>query len=160
MAMTDAIRILLPTGRLLGVAALLMTLAGCVGVPAVVQPTGYGAEGPPSGRYVAPPSDPGCLSLYPGDCAPAQIKLRGPIFSRVDLRLKKRFPFARRAYLELDFEVQNVFDAPNFNHAFDLTPDAPLTSGDVFRVTSAYSDINTTYDPGGRLGQIVWRVSW
>jgi hypothetical protein len=43
MAMTDAIRILLPTGRLLGVAGLLLTLAGCVGVPAVVQPTGYGA---------------------------------------------------------------------------------------------------------------------
>jgi hypothetical protein len=124
------------------------------------SPTGYGAEGPPSGRYIAPPSDPGCLSLHPGDCAPAQIRLRGPIFSRVDLRLKKRFPFARRAYVELDFEVQNVFDAPNFNHAFDLTPDAPLTSGDVFRVTSAYSDINTTYDPGGRLGQIVWRLSW
>ena len=48
---------------------------------------------------------------------------------------------------------ENVFDTANFNHAFDLTPDAPLTANDVFRVTSAYTDINTTYDPGGRLGQ-------
>jgi hypothetical protein len=124
------------------------------------SPTGYGAEGPPSGRYIAPLSSPECLSVYVGDCAPRQITLLGPLFSRVDLRIKKRFPFARKAYVELDLEVQNVFDAPNFNHAFDLTPDAPLTANDVFRVTSAYNDINTTYDPGGRLGQIVWRVSW
>jgi len=42
MAMIDQFRILLPTGRLLGVGGLLMALAGCVGVPTVVQPTGYG----------------------------------------------------------------------------------------------------------------------
>jgi hypothetical protein len=122
--------------------------------------TGYGAEGPPTGRYIAPLSSPECLSVYVGDCAPRQIKLLAPLFSRVDLRIKKRFPFAAKAYVELDLEMQNVFDAPNFNHAFDLTPDAPLTANDVFRVTSAYTDINATYDPGGRLGQIVWRLSW
>jgi hypothetical protein len=122
--------------------------------------TGYGAEGPPTGRYIAPLSSPECLSVYVGDCAPRQITLNGPLFSRVDMRIKKRFPFARKAYVEIDFEMQNVFDSANFNHAFDLTPDAPLTANDVFRVTSAYTDINTTYDPGGRLGQIVWRVSW
>jgi Carboxypeptidase regulatory-like domain len=122
--------------------------------------TGYGAEGPPTGRYIAPLSSPECLSVYVGDCAPRQIKLLAPLFSRVDLRIKKRFPFATKAYVELDLEMQNVFDAPNFNHAFDLTPDAPLTANDVFRVTTAYTDINTTYDPGGRLGQIVWRLSW
>ena len=92
--------------------------------------------------------------------AAADQAARGPLFSRVDLRIKKRFPFARKAYVELDLEMQNVFDSPNFNHAFDLTPDAPLTANDVFRVTTAYTDINTTYDPGGRLGQIVWRLSW
>jgi Carboxypeptidase regulatory-like domain/TonB dependent receptor-like, beta-barrel len=124
------------------------------------SPTGYGAEGPPIGRYIAPLSDPSCLSVYIGDCAREQLRLTGPLFSRFDMRLKKRFPFARKAYVELDFEIQNVFDSPNFNHAFDLTPNAPLTASDVFRVTSAYTDINTTFDPGGRLGQIVWRVSW
>jgi hypothetical protein len=124
------------------------------------SPTGYGAEGPPTGRYLAPLSSPECLSVYIGDCAERQIKLHGPLFSRVDLRIKKRFPFARKAYVEVDLEMQNVFDAVNFNHAFDLTPDAPLTANDVFRVASAYTDINATYDPGGRLGQIVWRLSW
>jgi hypothetical protein len=42
MAMTDTYRILPPAGRLLGAASLLTALAGCVGAPAVVQPTGYG----------------------------------------------------------------------------------------------------------------------
>ena len=91
--------------------------------------------------------------------AAADRAARAAVLAR-RLRIKKRFPFARKAYVELDLEVQNVFDSPNFNHAFDLTPDAPLTANDVFRVTSAYTDINTTYDPGGRLGQIVWRLSW
>ena len=86
------------------------------------SPTGYGAEGPPTGRYIAPLSSPECLSVYVGDCAARQIKLRGPMFSRVDMRIKKRFPFARKAYVEIDFEMQNVFDSANFNHAFDLTP--------------------------------------
>jgi hypothetical protein len=27
-------------------------------------------------------------------------------------------------------------------------------------VTSAYTDINTTFDPGGRIGQIHWRINW
>ena len=31
---------------------------------------------------------------------------------------------------------------------------------DTFRVTTAFTDINTTFDPGGRIGQIVWRVNW
>jgi hypothetical protein len=40
--MTDPFRILPQTARLLG-AGLLLALAGCVGAPAVVQPTGYGS---------------------------------------------------------------------------------------------------------------------
>jgi len=27
-------------------------------------------------------------------------------------------------------------------------------------VTSAYTDVNTTFDPGGRVGQLVWRFDW
>ena len=25
---------------------------------------------------------------------------------------------------------------------------------------TCYTDINPTFDPGGRLGQIVWRLNW
>ena len=54
-------------------------------------------------------------------------------------------------------EVLNVFDTINFNHsvAFNTT-----NQSDTFRVTSAYTDVNTTFDPGGRVGQLVWRLNW
>jgi hypothetical protein len=122
------------------------------------SPSGYGSEGPPTGRYIGPASSRDCVAVYDGDCgAPRQIILGAPLFSRWDMRVNKRFPFGRRASAELIFEVQNVFDSPNFNHVFDPTPN---TAADTFRVTSAYTDINTTFDPGGRIGQIAWRFSW
>jgi hypothetical protein len=123
--------------------------------------TGYSSEGVPTGRYLAPASDPNCIAIYAGDCGVApQITLNGPLFTRFDMRLKKRFPFGRRANIEVDFEVLNVFDNINFNHATDPTPNNPLTAADTFRVRSAYTDINTTFDPGGRIGQLVWRINW
>ncbi len=79
----------------------------------------------------------------------------GPDETRFDMRVKKRFPLGGKANFELDFEVLNVFDNVNFNHVA-----APGGGTDTFRVTGAYTDINTTNDPGGRLGQIVWRLNW
>ena len=118
--------------------------------------TGYSADGAPSGRYLAPASTRDCIAVYLGDCGSStQINVLGPVYSRWDMRLNKRFPFARKASVEFIVEVQNVFDSPNFNHA--LTPGE---TANAFRVTSAYTDINTTFDPGGRLGQLAWRISW
>ena len=31
---------------------------------------------------------------------------------------------------------------------------------DDLQVTSAYQDVSNTFDPGGRLGQISWRINW
>ena len=120
------------------------------------SPTGYGGDGPPTGRYIAPASDPSCIAIYAGDCgAPRQILLLGPMFSRWDMRVNKRFPFGQKAAFELSIEMLNVFDNINFNHAA-----TPGGGNGTFQVTSAYTDINTTADPGGRIGQIQWRISW
>ena len=54
----------------------------------------------------------------------------------------------------------NVFDTINFNHSVDNYPTPSQRLNDTFRVTSAYTDINTTFDPGGRVGQLVWRLNW
>jgi len=43
----------------------------------------------------------------------------------------------------------------NFNHQA-----APGGAADTFQVETAYTDINTTADPGGRIGQIQWRITW
>ncbi len=119
--------------------------------------TGYGGDGPPTGRYIAPASSPSCIAIYAGDCgAPRQVMLLGPLFSRFDMRINKRFPFGRKANVELDLEMLNVFDNINFNH----TPTPGGGARNTFQVTTAYTDINTTADPGGRIGQIQWRISW
>jgi hypothetical protein len=117
--------------------------------------TGYGALGPPEGRYIAPASDTTCTQVYPGDCAPRNIYLWGPIWNRWDMSWKKTFPFAARANFVLEVDVLNIFDNINFNPVFN-----PGSGGGIFQATSAYTDISGTYDPGGRLGQVVWRVNW
>jgi hypothetical protein len=118
--------------------------------------TGYSeARGVPTGRYIRPSSEPGCIAIYRYDCNTPDINLNGPLFSRWDMRIKKRIPITGRVNVEFMAEVLNVFDNINFNHNVDYDDEE-----DTFRVTSAYTDINTTFDPGGRIGQLVWRINW
>lgn len=120
------------------------------------SPTGYSADGPPTGRYLAPRSTPECLAVYLGDCStPRNLWVRGPIFTRFDLSFKKRFPFGRGASFDLQFDLLNAFDNVNFTPTF-----APGEGATIFQSTSGYTDINTTHDPGGRIGQIIWRANW
>ena len=118
--------------------------------------TGYSvARGVPTGRYLRPSSEADCIAIYRYDCNTPDIKLNGPLFSRWDMRIKKRFPIHGRVNVEFMAEMLNVFDTINFNHSVNVNG-----GQDTFRVTSAYTDINTTFDPGGRIGQLVWRVNW
>ena len=133
--------------------------------PDPTQPTGYSlARGVPTGRYMRPAgAGSGCIAIYRFDCGSEDLLLNGPLFSRWDMRVKKRFPIRGRLNVEFMAEVLNVFDNINFNHsvAHDPQSENPARTGeDTFRVTTAYTDINTTYDPGGRIGQLVWRINW
>jgi hypothetical protein len=120
--------------------------------------TGYSvARGVPTGRYLRPSSDPSCMAIFRGDCNAPDINLNGPLFSRWDMRIKKRFPLVGRVNAELMMEMLNVFDTINFNHSVAVNP---ANGENTFRVTTAYTDINTTFDPGGRIGQLVWRINW
>jgi hypothetical protein len=132
-------------------------------------PTGYSiARGVPTGRYIRPAGHAGCTPLWRGDCGATDVLLNGPLFSRWDMRVKKRFDLVGRANFELMMEVLNVFDTINFLHAgtssnanselaYNINP---ANGQNTFRVTQAYTDINTTFDPGGRIGQLVWRLNW
>ena len=121
----------------------------------VTSATGYSTLGVPTGRYIKPASGDGCIYIYRQDCGAEDIHINGPLFTRVDMRIKKSFPFLSRGSMELMFEVFNVFDNTNFNHAMN-----PGAGSGIFQVTSAYTDVNTTFDPGGRIGQIHWRINW
>ena len=52
-------------------------------------------------------------------------------------------------------DVLNVFNAIGFNAVAQASSSATIN-----QVTSAYTDINNTFDPGGRLGQLVFRFNW
>jgi hypothetical protein len=120
------------------------------------SPTHYGGDGAPTGRYIAPASTPDCVQVFPGDCGePHNLYVRSPLFTRFDFSFKKRFPFGRGASFDLQLDLLNVFDNINFNSQFN-----PGGGATIFQVTSGYTDINTTFDPGGRLGQIIWRLNW
>jgi hypothetical protein len=119
---------------------------------------GYSGLGAPEGRYIAPASYPGCVRVRFGDCGdPQNIFLTSPIFTRVDLSLRKQFPLGGRRSFEITYDVNNLFNNINFNPVFS---NDNLNSTTVFQTNSHYTDINQSYDPGGRLGQIIVRLNW
>lgn len=113
----------------------------------------------PTKPYIAPPSDATCTTIITGDCNTRQQLIKAPLFSRFDLSVKKRFPFAHRASFDFEVDMLNVFNAIDYNSVFPTTA-ANFASGDAYRVTTAYADINNTYDPGGRIGQLAFRINW
>jgi len=118
--------------------------------------TGYGAGGPPSGRYIGPDSGPDCIALYPGDCGdPRTLFVTGPTFARFDFSLVKRFQITKKVNIETRIDIFNVFNAINFNPVFQSG-----SGNTINQVTSAYTDISNTNDPGGRIGQLMWRINW
>jgi hypothetical protein len=117
--------------------------------------TGYGALGAPSGRYLAPANGPDCIQEARGDCAPSDVFVEGPVFTRFDLNLKKRFGFARSRSVDIGVDVLNVFNAINFTAVAQAGSGATIN-----QVNNAYQDPNVTFDPGGRLMQLVFRINF
>ena len=54
------------------------------------------------------------------------------------------------------FDLLNVFDTPNFNPVAN----PGIAARRIFRTTGAYTDPSNTYDPGGRIGQLMFRFNW
>jgi carboxypeptidase family protein/TonB-dependent receptor-like protein len=116
-----------------------------------------GSLGAPTGRYVAPAATAGCINLYPADCGePRRIDLTGPVFANFDMNLKKTFPIpGSKANFQFEVSAVNVFNLKNYNAVL-----AASTSSTLNQVTSAYNDIGNTFNPGGRVGQLIVRVNW
>jgi len=84
-----------------------------------------------------------------------------PWFKRFDLGVTKRFDVGGAKNIEVRFDVLNVMDAPNFTPVNEPTvANGGYTSASFSRVTAAYTDASNTYDPGGRVGQLMFRFSW
>jgi hypothetical protein len=119
-----------------------------------INVNGYTA-GTPTGRYLAPANGPDCIQINRGDCAPKDVFVVAPLFTRFDFSAKKRIATGGKTNLTLEVDVLNLFNAINFNPVISTS-----TNADNYRVTSSYSDVNGTFDPGSRVGQIVLRFGW
>src|SRR5262249_3641926 len=113
--------------------------------------TGYGSLGPPTGQYLAPANGPDCIQQVRGDCAPHDVFVQGPIFTRFDMQARKRFNVSGKKSFDVALDVMNLFDAINFNAVAQASSSATIN-----QVTSSYQDPNVTFDPGGRLMQLVF----
>ena len=114
----------------------------------------------PEGRYFAPANSADCIQVKAGDCAPRTLLVRAPFFTRFDIGLTKRFPIGGRSNFELRLDVLNVFDNINFDPFIPANSNAAYAGATIFQVTTAYRDPSNTFDPGGRLGQIMFRLNW
>ena len=122
--------------------------------------TGYGSAGPPSGRYFAPPNGPDCLQVVPGDCAPRETWVTGPKIVTFDLSAVKRIRIAGRTNFEFRTEFLNAFNNINYTAVVPTNNTTAFSSATFEQITAAQRDLNNTQNPGGRLVQFVWRVTW
>jgi len=132
-------------------------------------PTGPIAGGTPSGRFIAPAGD-NCVSSFTGQCGFTTLIVHGPRFTRSDMGIEKKFKFTETKNLEFRFEFLNAFNNIDFRLG-SYNVDAASIGGQVPTFTSssfgqllgsdtAYRDVSTTNDPGGRVGQIVIRFNF
>ncbi len=119
--------------------------------------TGYGASGPPTGRYLSPPNSRTCIQVVTGDCAPQTLYVTGPKFTRFDMSAVKRIRITERVNFELRGEFLNAFNHINFRSNTNMTNYNNALFG---QATTAYTDASNTQDPGGRLIQIVARLNF
>ena len=125
--------------------------------------TTYGAGGP-TGRFIAPAGFNNCQARYAGQCGFNNLVIYGPSFFRFDVGVTKRFVIDEKRNFEIHMNVLDALNHPNFRvggFAADLTTTGccgatfgQLTSG------SAYRDINTTNDPGGRVIDFLLRFNF
>lgn len=113
------------------------------------SPTGYGAQGPPTGRYFAPANGPDCIESIPGgygQCGTRSLVVTGPLFAQVDVSLGKRINVTSRITFDFMAQILNAFNRVNF------TPVGGIgSSPDSFEVLGAQI---------ARQAQLSCRVSW
>ncbi len=100
--------------------------------------------------------------------------VHGPQFARADLGIEKKFKISETKNFELQFQFLNVLNNTDFrlgNYASDTvnigagnpSQIPTFTSsafGQILGSDTAYRDVSTTNDPGGRVGQIIVRFNF
>jgi len=136
------------------------------GVNTYIAPSGLTGNTAPTGRFIAPAGYGNCIEKVSGDCGFTNLVIHGPNFYRFDLSLVKKIKFTERVGGEIRAEFLNAFNNINFrigSASNDVTSIAPalINQNSGFGITgSAYQDLSTTNDPGGRMVQLVLRLNF
>jgi hypothetical protein len=126
------------------------------------SPTGWGPQGAPSGRYIAPADGLGCIESVRGlgECGLQSVVVTGPLYRQYDFSLVKRVALWGRVNAEFHVDVLNAFDPVNFAPVSGMS-EVPMDSNrqdgsnpDTYAVT-ALTGVNTA-----RVVQLVARIRW
>jgi hypothetical protein len=128
---------------------------------------GYGTTfgtGGPTGRFIAPAGYGNCLSRFAGECGFNNLIVYGPKFFKFDVTLAKKIMLGESRNLEIRATFLDALNRPNFRvggWAADVVGITPggATFGQLGS-TTAWQDISTTNDPGGRLIDLMVRLNF
>jgi hypothetical protein len=120
---------------------------------------GYSAQGPPSGRYLAPADSFDCIERVRGEgaCGVQSLVVTGPMFKQFDLSVLKRIDIVGRVTAEIRLDALNVFNNVNFAPVSGLTFTTNRAFGDA---AAAYEVSELTGTNTARVVQIVSRIRW
>jgi hypothetical protein len=132
----------------------------------VTSANGYGNTfgGAPSGRFIAPAGFGNCISRFAGECGFTNLIMYGPSFFMFDMSVSKKIFIGERRNIELRATMLDVFNTPSFrvggfgadvvNLGVGGTTFGQLPAG------SAYQDLSTTNNPGGRIIDLILRINF
>lgn len=128
---------------------------------------GYGTTfgtGGPQGRFIAPAGYGNCLQRFAGECGFNNLIVYGPGFFKLDVTLSKKFLIDEKRNVELRATFLDALNRPNFRVGGWNTDVINVgVGGSTFGQLgpgSAYQDISTTNDPGGRLIDLMLRINF
>lgn len=125
--------------------------------------TTYGTGGP-TGRFIAPAGYGNCVQRTAGDCGFNNLIVYGPSFFKFDATVAKRIKWGERRSVELRVTALDVLNAPNFRvGGFGADVVTAGVGGSTFGQLgngSAYQDVSTTNDLGGRQIDLMLRINF
>jgi len=132
----------------------------------VANANGYGTTfgGAPTGRYIAPAGNGNCVSRFSGECGFNNLIVYGPGYFKLDSSLSKQFKITETSNIQIRATFLDVLNMPNFRVGGWTADTVAITpGGSTFGQLgngSAYQDISTTNDPGGRLIDLMIRFNF
>ncbi|MEQ1921879.1 MAG: TonB-dependent receptor [Pyrinomonadaceae bacterium] len=127
---------------------------------------GYGTTygGAPTGRFIAPAGYGNCQSQFSGNCGFQNLIVHGPSYRTFDLGVAKRVGLGEKRSVELRATFLDLLNNPSFRvggWAADVaTVGVGGTTFGQLGAGSAYQDLSTTNNPGGRIVDLMLRFNF